>query len=102
MKVTTQKPLDPKEIGPGKSRQTDQRAKQSGEAAAKESSPVVSRTSLTATRVKEAIRNTPDIRADRVDAVKIKIQSGTYRVDADQLASKLIAESLREDIERDG
>ena len=67
MKVTTQKPLDPKEIGPGKSRQTDQKAKQSGEA-----------------------------------AVKIKIQSGTYRVDADQLASKLIAESLREDIERDG
>ena len=102
MKVTNQTPLDPKEIGSGRTRQADQRAKHGGESLAKENSPLGSRTSLTTSRVKEAIRNTPDIRADRVDAVKIKIQSGTYRVDAEQLASKLIAESLREDIERDG
>ncbi len=102
MKVTTQKPLDSQEIGSGKSRQADQRAKHGGDAAAKETSPLGSRTSLTANRVKEAIRNTPDIRADRVEAVKNKIQSGAYRVDAERLASNLIAESLREDIERDG
>lgn len=102
MKVTTQKPLDTQEIGSGKSRQASQRARHGGEPPAKETSPLGSRTSLTASRVKEAIRNTPDVRADRVEAVKNKIQSGAYRVDADRLATNLIAESLREDIEREG
>lgn len=102
MKVTNQKPLDASEIGSGKSREADRKAKHRGNASASENSPLDSRTSLTANRVKDAIRATPDVRADRVDAVKQKIQSGAYRVDADRLASNLIAESLREDIERDG
>lgn len=101
MKITGQKPLDPKEIGSGKPREIEQRAKHQGKASAEQKLPPDSRTSLTSSRVKEAIRNTPDIRTDRVEAVKSKIQSGAYKVNVERLASNMLTESLRDDIDKD-
>ena len=101
MKVTGQKPLNPSELASGKAHEADPRNRKSGDAAADSKSPLGSRTSLTLSKARESIRNTPDIRTDRVEAVKQKIRSGAFKVDPERLASKMIAESLREDIEKD-
>lgn len=39
---------------------------------------------------KQAVIATPDIREDKVNAIKAKIASGTYNVSAEELADKLI------------
>lgn len=40
--------------------------------------------------VQEAVRKTPDIRADKVDRIKALIKDGKYDVSAEELAQKLI------------
>lgn len=39
---------------------------------------------------KKAIKNTPDIRYDKVNDIKKRIQSGTYNVTAKEVADKMI------------
>jgi flagellar biosynthesis anti-sigma factor FlgM len=39
----------------------------------------------------------PDVRADRVAALKKSVQEGTYRVDAHKIADKLVDEHLAND-----
>lgn len=39
---------------------------------------------------KQAVAQTPDIRTEKVDAIKERIASGTYDVSANELADKLI------------
>ena len=41
-------------------------------------------------RVQTAVAEAPDVRADRVTELKAQIQSGAYRVDADDLARRLL------------
>jgi flagellar biosynthesis anti-sigma factor FlgM len=38
----------------------------------------------------QAVKDTPDVRADIVQAVKTQIQAGTYEVDVNSLAEKLL------------
>lgn len=38
----------------------------------------------------EAIKNVPDIRQDKVDEIKKKVNSGTYNIDAEEIAEKMI------------
>jgi negative regulator of flagellin synthesis FlgM len=57
----------------------------------------------TAKRMQEAqkqIRAIPDVRADKVADLKNQIESGTYEVKADQIAGKMIKESLMDDFLR--
>jgi negative regulator of flagellin synthesis FlgM len=42
----------------------------------------------------EVAQATPDVRADKVAALKAKIESGTYEVDSKKVASKMIVDSL--------
>ncbi|HVJ66042.1 MAG TPA: flagellar biosynthesis anti-sigma factor FlgM [Bdellovibrionota bacterium] len=46
----------------------------------------------------DQIKNTPDVRADRVAELKKAIQSGTYKVDARKIADKMVDSSLEEAI----
>ncbi|SCP97805.1 flagellar biosynthesis anti-sigma factor FlgM [Anaerobium acetethylicum] len=39
---------------------------------------------------KKAVAETPDVREELVDSVKAKIDAGTYKVNADDFASKVI------------
>ena len=39
---------------------------------------------------KQAVKNTPDIRMDRVEQLKSQIQNGTYDVDASSFADMLL------------
>lgn len=100
MKVTGQQPHKPSDLTSGKTRGTDPRGQAQEKAAAGETTPAGSKTSLTLSKLKEAIRNSSDIRSDRVEAAQNKIRSGTYKVDAERLAANLITESLQEDIEQ--
>jgi negative regulator of flagellin synthesis FlgM len=41
-------------------------------------------------RIEAQLKDTPDVDRSRVDALRQKIESGGYQVDADRLAAKLV------------
>ena len=41
-------------------------------------------------RIHKAVKEAPDVRTDVVQAGKAKLEAGTYRVDAESLAGKLL------------
>lgn len=46
-------------------------------------------------RAKEVANSAPDVREDRVAALKRKIADGSYRVDADAIAEKMFDDHLK-------
>jgi negative regulator of flagellin synthesis FlgM len=44
--------------------------------------------------LKNAISKLPDVREEKVQALKDQVEKGTYRVDADKVADKMVGESL--------
>ena len=44
--------------------------------------------------LKNAISSLPDVREDKVQALKDQIEKGTYKVDAEKVAEKMVGESL--------
>ena len=48
-------------------------------------------------KIQEILQETPDIRADRVAEIKARIESGEYRVDARELADKMLSDLLSEE-----
>jgi flagellar biosynthesis anti-sigma factor FlgM len=44
-------------------------------------------------------KSAPDVRAEMVAAIRARIESGTYEIDSEMTAAKMIAESLFNDIE---
>jgi flagellar biosynthesis anti-sigma factor FlgM len=100
MKVTGQQTPRAGELTQGKTREAEARK---GQVTGRSTeNPVIApeRPALTINKVKDAIRNEPDVRADRVSDVKRRIQEGAYEVDAERLAESLINASLREDLEK--
>lgn len=101
MKITGQQPPKTPELTSGKAkdaeRRTDARVSPSTDA------PSLSRAKvpLTVQRVKDAILAAPDVRAERVAALKQRVEAGEYRVDSDRLAQNLLNSAIREDVERD-
>ena len=53
---------------------------------------------FTMNKIQKRIQLEPDIRADKVAELKAKIESGEYQVNSEQLASKMILDSLREEV----
>lgn len=103
MKITGQDPAKAAELTLAKTKGKDGTPAPAAkkEAARKPAPPSLpSATSLTTARAREAIRNEPDVRADKVAEAKERLRSGKYEVDADRLAGKMINHSLREDIEK--
>jgi flagellar biosynthesis anti-sigma factor FlgM len=49
------------------------------------------------TLAREALRQVPEIRADRVERVRAQIEAGTYQVDSTLIARKLLGLPARED-----
>jgi negative regulator of flagellin synthesis FlgM len=50
-------------------------------------------------RAHEVLQMTPDVRAEKVNAIKQRIEEGQYRVDSQAVAEKMIRESLLDLIE---
>ncbi len=49
-------------------------------------------------KIQDRIAAEPDVRADRVAELKAQIKSGDYKIDPQALASKMLTDSLREDV----
>ena len=49
-------------------------------------------------RIQEILRNTPDVREDRVALLKKKIESGEYNVKGKEVADQMLREFLLEDL----
>ena len=58
----------------------------------------------TAKRIQEAKKQLdaiPDVREDKVAELKNKIESGTYEIDTEKVAGKMLTESLMNDLLKD-
>ncbi len=110
IKVTGQNPPRTGELAGKRTRETDAHstdktgAAKSGTQAGRvaEQAPRTTQTTptLTTAKLKEAIQNTPDVRTDRVAQVRQKLEQARYQVDPDKLATALLNESLRDDLEK--
>ena len=49
-------------------------------------------------KIKEAIRSEPEIRTELVEKYKALIKSGEYRIEPEELASRMIEDSISESI----
>jgi negative regulator of flagellin synthesis FlgM len=45
----------------------------------------------------KALAAIPDVREEKVEAIKARIADGTYRIDSEQIAAKMIREPLSDD-----
>ena len=52
-------------------------------------------------KAKEIAMNTPDVREDRVAAIKSQIQAGTYKVDSGKIADGMVREAVMEHLAGD-
>ena len=100
MKITGQDPAKTAELTLGKTKGKEPQPAPAAKQEPKRPAQPPATSSLTTTRAREAIRNEPDVRADKVAEVKERIKSGKYEVDAERLAGNMINHSLREDIEK--
>ena len=100
MKVTgTQHPTI-QETTTGKAREKGQKPTGTEPRGSPATDEVANRPTLTMTRIKEAIRNEPEVRSERVAELKAKVAGGKYKVDPDSVAKNLLTESLRDDLEK--
>jgi negative regulator of flagellin synthesis FlgM len=49
-------------------------------------------------KARQALQDVPDIRQDKVAALKLQIESGAYELRADKIAANMIKESLKNDL----
>ena len=75
------------------------RDEQSGKAAAKSDTVEISESAKRIQEAKSELEKIPETRADRIAELKNQIESGTYQVDAEKVADKMIRESLFNDWE---
>ncbi len=47
-------------------------------------------------KVQEVLKNTPDVRAEKVQELKAKVESGQYKVDAREIAGKMISSFIQD------
>jgi negative regulator of flagellin synthesis FlgM len=83
----------------GKIEQTDSPLKDKGGAGKTGQQDVIvnfSETSKEVRLAKEVLSSQPDIREEKVAEIKAKIKAGTYRIDHEAVASKLVDDILKE------
>ena len=100
MKVTGPQNPTIQETTTGKTREKGEKPAQTERRESPSTDGVSNRTTLTMTRIKEAIRTEPEVRSERVAELKAKVAGGKYKVDPDSVAKNLLTESLRDDLEK--
>ncbi len=100
MHVTGPPPPRTSDLTAGKAREAEKQPDRKAKAELRPQAPARNRTSLTMRRIRDVIENTPDVRAERVAAIKERVKNGTYEVDAERLADAILTESVREDLEK--
>ncbi|WP_165068569.1 flagellar biosynthesis anti-sigma factor FlgM [Desulfovibrio sp. ZJ200] len=85
--------LDPYAAGTEKTGQARSRpATENAADAARGDTVSVSQDALLLTEARRAAQNAPDVRADKVEALRIQVADGTYKPDSRLIASGLIRE----------
>ncbi len=47
-------------------------------------------------KIQQVLENTPDVRAEKVQDLKSRVQSGEYKVDSREIASKMISSLIQD------
>jgi flagellar biosynthesis anti-sigma factor FlgM len=53
-------------------------------------------------QILQIVQDTPDVRRDKVKKLKKRIEQGSYRVDADRIAERMLEEGLQDVCYRNG
>jgi negative regulator of flagellin synthesis FlgM len=69
-----------------------------GRANVREDSVELSQSARDLQKAQKALQDLPDIRKDKVAALKQQIENGTYDIRADKIAANMLKESLSNDI----
>lgn len=80
-----------------KAKGTEQGAKPSKTAAATGAQVNISEQAQLMNKASEVARSAPDVRRDKVDALKAQILNGTYKIDSETVAEKLLQSHLDTD-----
>ena len=100
MKISGQQAPSQKELSAGQSKQA--KGLEGDQAQGKKLDPTaggsVKTSSFAMDKIKNGIAAEPEVRADRVAELKAQIKDGTYAVDADKLAGKMLKDSALEDL----
>ena len=75
-------------------KQADQAAEQAKETAVKTDTVVISDAAKRVQEARAQLDEIPDVREDKVAELRNQIQNGTYKVDAEKTAEKLLKEQL--------
>ena len=75
----------------------DHSDKNSDKSAAKTDTVVISDAAKRIQEIRSQLDEIPDVREDKVAQLKNEIENGTYRIDADKIAGKMIREGLIND-----
>lgn len=85
--------LDPYAVGMEKTGEARSRAATGNSAdAAKGDTVSVSQDALLLTEARRAAQNAPDVRSDKVEALRVQVANGTYTPDSSRIAAGLIRE----------
>ncbi len=79
-----------------KKTETDSLKKKSSTGSASEDKVEISSQASELGKLQQQAKASPDIRKDRVEAIKLQLDEGTYRTDSNKIAEKLIDEALFE------
>jgi len=66
--------------------------------AIKSDTVVISETAKRIQAAQSLLETTPDVRSEKVAEIKRRIEDGTYEIKPDQIAEKMISESLLNDL----
>ena len=100
MKVNGQQPSHLSELTAGKAQERGREVARTAEGQAEKTREAENRTSLTTSKVREAIRNEPDVQAGRVAEIRDKLKSGEYKISTEKLAANMLIASLKEDLDQ--
>ena len=50
------------------------------------------------TRAREVIREQPEVRTEKVETIKQEVDEGTYKVDGEKVAEKIIKENILDEL----
>ncbi len=73
-------------------------SEQSGKPAIKADTVDISDTAKKIQEAKSHLENIPDIREEKVAELKSQIENGTYEINADKIASKMLRDALLNDL----
>lgn len=72
--------------------------RQRDRAVSREDNVELSRTAGELKRAQKALEDVPDIRQEKIERIKNRIENGTYEIKPDKIADKMLKESLKNDL----